>query len=67
MNQHELLTEMDRWAYRTRDTHTAELLRLAAAEIRRLDPVVVTRLPDGTHTMAANRGVQRDAEAESGL
>ena len=38
MTQHDLLTRLDDWHNGHSDRYTAELLRLAAAEIRRLSP-----------------------------
>ena len=38
MTQHDLLTALDAWHNGHSDRYTAELLRQAAAEIRRLSP-----------------------------
>ena len=67
MNQHELLTRLDEWSIEHHDRYTAELLRLAAVEIRRLARAennlasLLDQINDG-------RGQRiRDLEAEAGL
>jgi len=69
MNQHELLTQLDRWAwaYKPRDAYTAELLKQAAAEIRRLQTLKYPPLTDEETATVLEVFGRTDSEAEAGL
>ena len=62
MNQHELLTKLDSWRNCRCDEYTLELIREAAAEIRRLQTSVSTVQRDGEYV---NEAIGT-AEAEDG-
>ena len=67
MNQRELLESLDNWHGGLSYKHTAELIREAAAEIRRLSPLKYAPLTDEETAVVMDVFGRTDSEAEAGL